>query len=77
MAIFKVVTIALLVPHGDESYNDLLSDFRDDNPDMLVEWTQLGESRRLETTHEARRAWLDKTPEPVDLSRYEQPHDNE
>jgi hypothetical protein len=37
---YKILKIELLVPAGAEMFMDLLSDFRDDNPDELVEWSQ-------------------------------------
>jgi hypothetical protein len=36
---YKILKIELLVPAGAEMFMDLLSDFRDDNPDELVEWS--------------------------------------
>jgi len=77
MAKFQVVIIALLVPHGDESYSDLLSDFRDDHPDMLAAWTTLTQGERLQSVRDAEAAWLDTTLESIDLKRYERPHDAE
>lgn len=35
---YRIVKIELLVPTGAEDYMDLLSDFRDDHPDELVQW---------------------------------------
>lgn len=35
---FKIVSVVLLVPNGEESYLDLLSSHRDDNPDQLVQF---------------------------------------
>ena len=36
---YHIVKLELLIPEGREMFMDVLSDFRDDNRDELVEWS--------------------------------------
>ena len=64
---FCLVTVQLLVPCSDDSWRDLLSDFRDDHPDKLVEWSQTGGHQLMLGQQAAQDAWLDKTGETIVL----------
>ena len=54
---FRIVKIELLVPQGDDSFCDLLSDYRDDYPDQLVEWGRHGDDVENMTAERAKVAW--------------------
>lgn len=64
---YKFVTVELLVPVGAEMFMDAISDFRDDNPDELVEWTQLKDTRPSVTREEAIAAWKFSHNETLDI----------
>lgn len=68
---YRIVTIELLVPVGREMFMDVLSDFRDDNPDELVEWTQLKDTRRSVTREEAIMAWKFAHNQTLDIKETE------
>jgi hypothetical protein len=68
---YKLVTIELLVPVGKEMFMDVLRDFRDDNPDELVEWTQLKDTRPSMTREEATNDWGRRHNETLDIKETE------
>ena len=68
---YKIVTIELLIPVGREMFMDVLSDFRDDNPDELVEWTQLKDTRPSMTREEAIAAWKRSHNEVLEIKECE------
>lgn len=68
---YKFITVELLVPAGAEMFMDLLSDFRDDNPDELVEWTQLKDTRGSLTREEAIAAWKVRHNEDITIKEYD------
>lgn len=54
---YSILKIELLVPSGSEMFMDVLSDFRDDNRDELVEWSQAPNSVVGLTREAAIAAW--------------------
>lgn len=54
---FRVVKVELLVPQGDDSFCELLSNYRDDHPDQLVEWGRHGDDMEDMTAERAKVAW--------------------
>ena len=68
---YKLVTIELLIPVGREMFMDVLSDFRDDNPDELVEWTQLTNLSPSMTREEAIKFWKASHNETLDIKETE------
>jgi len=50
---------------------DLLSDFRDDHPDELVQWTQLKDTRPSMTREEATNDWGRRHNETLDITEAE------
>ncbi len=68
---YKLVTVELLIPVGREMFMDVLSDFRDDNPDELVEWTQLNDTRPSMTREEATNDWGRRHNETLDIKECE------
>jgi predicted metal-dependent hydrolase len=68
---YRLVTLELLVPVGREMFMDVLSDFRDDNPDELVEWTQLKNPCPSVTREEAIAAWKFAHNETLDIKETE------
>lgn len=63
---FQIVTVQLLVPCGESDYADLLSDFRDDHPTQLVEWSGTGCSRDM-SKDDAQIVWKHVAGEPVTI----------
>lgn len=68
---YKLVIVELLVPVGREMFMDALSDFRDDNLDELVEWSQLKDTRPSMTREEAIAAWKFSHNEAIEIKECE------
>lgn len=77
---YKITCIALLLPEGahDEDFQDMLSDYRDDNPHRLVQWDQVPDGKTVRckerlTAMAANRIWEDLTGDdsrPAPTTRY-------
>ena len=68
---YRLVTVELLVPVGREMFMDVLSDFRDDNRDECVEWTQLKNASPSMTREEAIADWKRRHNEDITIKEYE------
>lgn len=69
---YRLVHLELLVPAGAEMFMDLLSDFRDDNPDELVQWTQIPSSLHVGMTKaQAEEDWYNRHNETITIEEVE------
>lgn len=68
---YRLVTVELLVPVGREMFMDVLSDFRCDNPDELVQWTQLKNPNPSMTREEAIADWKRRHNEDITIEETE------
>jgi len=67
---YKLVQVHLIVPEGEESYMDLLSDHRDDNPDQMVQWVGEVKLHGLKKD-DMELAWKLHTGEDIDIEERE------
>jgi hypothetical protein len=70
---YRIISLELLVPVGAEMFMEALSDFRDDNPDELVEWTQIPPSPHIGMTKkQAEEEWYRRHNETIEITEIEE-----
>jgi len=68
---YKIVTVDLLVPVNREMYMDVLSDFRGDNPDELVQWARVRTDVTGMNRDQAVEVWKKRHNETIDIKECE------